>query len=123
MPFPTTTNYSDPYEGEPSYIAAARRSYEPPRTRTPPPPPPPSNVGYVPTFLPRNDFLPPSYTDMPPPRAAAPSQRGPPMFAMGLGAEALAAGALIFGDDFMSGFDVRQGLGDACLTEEIDPPF
>lgn len=28
------------------------------------------------------------------------------MFAMGLGAGALAAGAAIFGDDFISGFDV-----------------
>lgn len=121
VPFPTTP-YSDPYVGEPSNHAAAGPSYQPPRIRTPPPPPPPSNVGYIPTFLPRNDDLPPCFTDMPPLRAA-PRQRGPPGFTMGLGAGALAAGAVIFGDDFMSGFDVPPGLGDASLTEEIDPPF
>lgn len=45
-------------------------------------------------------------------------------FGMGLGAGALAAGAVIFGDDFMSGFDFPGGLqDDASLTISIDPPF
>ncbi|XP_061356636.1 uncharacterized protein LOC133301063 [Gastrolobium bilobum] len=124
VPF-TSTNYSDPYVGEPSYHAATRPSYQPPRTRTPPSPPPPSNVGYIPTFIPRNDGLPPSYTymrNMPPSRAVS-AQRVSPGVAMGIGAGALAAGAVIFGDDFMSGFDVPPGLGDANLNIEIDPPF
>ncbi|KAJ1387505.1 C2 domain [Sesbania bispinosa] len=121
MPF-STTNYSDPYVGDPFYHVAAGPSYQPYRTRTPPPPSPPSNVGYIPTFLPRNDGLPPSYTDMPPSRAA-PGQRVPPGVPMEIGAGALAAGALIFGDDFLSGFDVPAGLGDASPNIEFDPPF
>ncbi|KAI4306986.1 hypothetical protein L6164_030220 [Bauhinia variegata] len=118
MPFPA--NYSNPSVGGPSYPSAAGPSYQPPRTS--PPPPPPSNVGYVPTFLPRNDQLQPNYINMPSSQAA-PGRRGPPNFAMGAGAGALAAGAVIFGDDFMSGFDVPSGLGDASLAIAIDPPF
>ncbi|KAF7816582.1 histone-lysine N-methyltransferase, H3 lysine-36 specific-like isoform X1 [Senna tora] len=86
LPFPET--YTDPYDGGPSYEAS----------RTPSPPPPPSNVGYIPTFLPGNDLLPSS--------GAASSEKVPP----GLAMEALAAGAIIFGDDFMSGFDVLPGI-------------
>ncbi|RDX65093.1 Serotonin N-acetyltransferase 1, chloroplastic, partial [Mucuna pruriens] len=137
VPF-TTTNYYDPYVGEPSYHEmrepsyyegagpsyheGAGPSYLVPRTITPPPPPPPSNVGYIPTLLPRNDGLSPSYTDMSTSRAA-PGQRVPAGVAMGLGAGALAAGAIIFGDDFMSGFDVPSGLGDSSFDIGIDPPF
>ncbi|MED6150732.1 hypothetical protein PIB30_075337 [Stylosanthes scabra] len=107
--FPAINN-ADPHEGEPSY--------EP---LIPPPPPQLSNVGYIPTFFTRNDCLPPSYTDMPPPRK---HPGGPTALAMGLGAGALAAGALIFGDDFMSGFEeVSQSLGDDYLIKEINPPF
>ncbi|TKY73971.1 hypothetical protein E2542_SST02730 [Spatholobus suberectus] len=123
VPF-TTTNYYDPYVDEPNYheVAVAGSSYRLPRTITPPPPPPPSNVGYIPTFLPRNDGLPPSYTDMSTSRAA-PAQRVPLGIAMGLGAGALAAGAVIFGDDFMSGFDVPPELEDSSFNTGIDPPF
>ncbi|GFY82015.1 calcium-dependent lipid-binding (CaLB domain) family protein [Actinidia rufa] len=41
----------------------------------------------------------------------------------GTRAGALAAGAVIFGDDFMSGFDVPTGLQGASLTVTTDPPF
>ncbi|MED6220265.1 hypothetical protein PIB30_043299 [Stylosanthes scabra] len=119
VPFPAINN-ADPYEGEPSYVAAAGPSYEPLRTQTPPPLHL-SNVGYIPTFFTKNDCLPPSYTDMTPP-GKHPGR--PRALEMGLGAGALAAGALIFGDDFMSGFEeVSQSIGDDYLIKEINPPF
>ncbi|CAK9145876.1 unnamed protein product [Ilex paraguariensis] len=118
VPFPTT--YSNTPIGGPSYPLAGGPSYQPPRT--PPPPPPPSNVGYIPTFLPRTDNVPPSYINMPPSGAAA-GRSGGSGFGMGMGAGALAAGAVIFGDDFMSGFDFPGGYQDASLTISTDPPF
>lgn len=48
---------------------------------------------------------------------------GGPGFGMGVGAGALAAGAVIFGDDFMSGFDFPTGLQDASLTISTNPLF
>ncbi|KAL4368040.1 hypothetical protein GQ457_05G023490 [Hibiscus cannabinus] len=71
--------------------------------------PPPSNVGHIPTFPPRTE----NYINMPS-SVAAPG----PGFAMGVGAGALAAGAVFFGDDFMSGFHVP-----ASLTISPYPPF
>ncbi|KAK2988953.1 hypothetical protein RJ640_026221 [Escallonia rubra] len=114
---------STPPPPGPSYSSAGGPSYQPPRT--PPPPPPPSNVGYIPTFLPRTEYMPPSYINMPSSGAshAGPGHNGGPGFAMGMGAGALAAGAVIFGDDFMSGFDFPGGLQDASLTISTDPPF
>ncbi|KAL2249000.1 UNVERIFIED_CONTAM: hypothetical protein Sindi_2373700 [Sesamum indicum] len=85
------------------------------RTRTPPPPLPPSNVGYLPTFFPRTDNFSQSI--------AATVGHRPPGFATGLGAEALAAGAMIFGDDFMSWFEFSSHLGDAGVTISTDPPL
>ncbi|KAL2549951.1 Calcium-dependent lipid-binding (CaLB domain) family protein [Forsythia ovata] len=52
-----------------------------------------------------------------------PPARGGPGFGMGVGAGALAAGAMIFGDDIMSGFDFLGGLQDASLTISADPPL
>ncbi|XVF24280.1 hypothetical protein REPUB_Repub13aG0114000 [Reevesia pubescens] len=117
---PHPTNYYNPSLGEPSYPSASGPSYRPPRT--PPPPPPPSNVGYIPTFLPRTDHPTDTYFSMPS-SAAAPGRGPRPNFAMGVGAGALAAGAVIFGDDFMSGFDVPAGLQEASLTISTNPPF
>ena len=120
MPIPT--NYSNPYVGGPNYPAASGTSYQP--LRTPPSPPPPSNVGYVPNFHRSNDGLTPSYFNMPSSSSGtAPRQRGPPGFAMGAGAGALAAGAVMFGDNFMSGFDVPSGFGNHSLTIVTDPLF
>ncbi|KAK9283965.1 hypothetical protein L1049_012223 [Liquidambar formosana] len=118
MPFPT--NYSNPSVGGPSYLSAGGPSHH--RPQTPPPPPPPSNVGYIPTFLPRTDRLSETYVNMPS-SGAAPGRSTGPGFGMGVGAGALAAGAVIFGDDFMSGFDFPAGLQDASLTISTDPPF
>ncbi|XVF81910.1 hypothetical protein PTKIN_Ptkin16aG0000400 [Pterospermum kingtungense] len=117
---PHPKNYYNPSQGAPSYPSASGPSYRPPRT--PPPPPPPFNIGYIPTFLPRTDHLTETYLDMPS-STAAPGRGPRPGFAMGLGAGALAAGAVIFGDDFMSGFDIPAGLQDASLTISTDPPF
>ncbi|CAI8585765.1 unnamed protein product [Vicia faba] len=121
MPFPS--NYSNPYVGGPTYPAAtgAGPSYQP--LRTPPPPPPASNFGYVPTFHQSNDGLAPSYFNMPSSSGTAPRQRGPPGFAMGAGAGALAAGAVMFGDNSMSGFDFSSGIGDPALSIATDPLF
>ncbi|PHT86915.1 hypothetical protein T459_09021 [Capsicum annuum] len=110
-PEPYPTNYSDPH--------AVGPSYQPPHT---PPPPPPANVGYIPTFLPRTDNMPPSYLNMPQPGTSA-ARNAKLGFGMGVGAGALAAGAMIFGDDFMSGFDLPRGLQDPSLTISLDPPF
>ncbi|KAJ4971170.1 hypothetical protein NE237_004269 [Protea cynaroides] len=121
MPFPA--NYQNQSSmGEPSYPSADGPSYRPPRIPTPPPPPPPSHVGYLPTFLPRTDPLPETYLNLPSSMTAH-GRTGRPNFAMGAGAGALAAGAVIFGDDFMSGFDFPTGLQDASLTVSADPPF
>lgn len=115
MPFPT--NYSNQYVGGPSYTAATGPSYQPTRA------PPPSNFGYIPSFHQSNDGLAPSYFNMPSSSGTAPRQRGPPGLAMGVGAGALAAGAVMFGDNFMSGFDVPSGFGDPSLTIATDPLF
>lgn len=119
-PTPFPTQYSNSSVGGPSYPSAAGPSYQPPRT--PPPPPPPSNVGYISTFLPRMNNGPPSYINMPS-SGAAPGRNGVPGFGMGLGAGALAAGAVIFGDDFLSGYDFPGGLPDVSLNLSTDPPF
>ncbi|XP_010554734.1 PREDICTED: uncharacterized protein LOC104824373 [Tarenaya hassleriana] len=92
-----------------------------------PPPPPPSHAGYIPTFLPRSE----NFIDMPsssssgrPAAAAGPGYVRPgPAFAAGVGAGALAAGAVILGDNFMSGFDMPSTLPHASLTISADPPF
>ncbi|KAL6977582.1 hypothetical protein U1Q18_026376 [Sarracenia purpurea var. burkii] len=125
-PVPRPIFYSSSSAGGPSYPLAGGTSYLPPRA-PPPPPPPPSNVGYIPTFLPRTDYLPPSYISMPPAGATAAaghvSGRAGFGMGMGMGAGALAAGAVIFGDDFMSGFNVPAGLQDPSLTIVADSPF
>ncbi|XP_065872235.1 protein SRC2 homolog [Euphorbia lathyris] len=111
-------SYRPPPTSRPNYHpqSTAGPSYHPPRT--PPPPPPPSNVGYVPTFLPNTDYI-----NMPSSAAAAAPGRGVRPGIVGLGAGALAAGAVIFGDDFMSGFNVPTSLPDPTLAIAIDPPF
>lgn len=121
---PHPTNYYYPSQGVSSYPSASGPSYRPSWPPTPLPPPPPSNAGYIPTFLPRTDQT-ETYFNMPS-SAAGPGPgpgRGPrPGFAMGVGAGvgALAAGAVIYGDDFMSGLDVPR---DAILNLSGDPLF
>ncbi|RZC79363.1 hypothetical protein C5167_003554 [Papaver somniferum] len=88
-------------------------SYRPP----PPPPPPPSHVGFLPSFLPRADpRFSSAYADNRGPgggTAPAGQGAGPQNnsgAAMGMSAGALAAGVVLFGDDFISGFDIPPNL-------------
>ncbi|KAI3735070.1 hypothetical protein L6452_14557 [Arctium lappa] len=74
--------------------------------------PHPYNVGYMPSSSTDN------YMNMPSSSSSSAGARARPGFAMGLGAGALAAGAVIFGDDFVSGFDVPTGF-----TISTDSPF
>lgn len=69
--------------------------------------------------------MPPAhYINMPPNAAGAGTRHGVgPGFGMGVGAGALAAGAVIFGDDYMSGFDFPTGFQGGSLTISADPPF
>ncbi|KAF6142993.1 hypothetical protein GIB67_000063 [Kingdonia uniflora] len=102
--------YPMPIPGNPSLGGP---SYRPP----PPPPPPPSYTGYLPTFLPRTNQSSGTNMNIPTTGTAAGHNTGPG-FGMGVGAGALAAGAMIFGDDFMSGFELPSNL-----TISTDPPF
>lgn len=70
-----------------------------PRHSTPPPPPPPSNTGFLPAIFPGSSHLPDNRGNMP--TSGYGGQNSQPGFGMGLGAGALAAGAVLFGDDFM----------------------
>ncbi|XP_030465647.1 uncharacterized protein LOC115684857 isoform X2 [Syzygium oleosum] len=119
-------NHSTPVQSNSQNPSVGGPSNYPIRTTPPPPPPlpppPPSNVGFIPTFLPRTENLPGARMNMSPSGADGGQGRGPG-FGMGLGAGALAAGAAIFGEDFLSGFDVPRGLQDASLTVSMDPPF
>lgn len=140
-PVPFSTSYPSSAVAGPSNPLGGGAIYQPPQTppvppgssyssaghgyqpaRTPPPPPPPSNVGYIPTLLPRTNNLPPSFINMPS-SGVAPGRNNGAAIGMGLGAGALAAGAVIFGDDFMSGFDLPGSLQDASLTISTNPPF
>lgn len=136
LPYPSNTSAA----GEPSQAPGPSYQYQPPKTpppppapgrgpsyqyqppRTPPPPSPPLNVGYIPTLLPRAELGGGTYVNMPSSAAGAAGYgRGVrPGVAMGLGAGALAAGAVVFGDDFMSGFD---GWQNGSLTIATDPLF
>ncbi|XP_019240526.1 PREDICTED: uncharacterized protein LOC109220517 [Nicotiana attenuata] len=61
-------------------------------------------------------------TSMPQSGTAA-ARNARPGFGMGVGAGALPAGAVIFGEDFMYGFDIPRGLPDPSLTISLEPPF
>lgn len=105
-----------PHQPETSYPFPVPPNYPVPAAtpRTPPPPPPPaSNVGYIPNFFPMtSNHTPSSYINMP----SAAARGAGPGFGIGVGTGALAAGAVLFGDDFMSGFDVPAASRDAAAT-------
>ena len=65
--------------------------------------------------------MPQNYINMPPRRFAG--QNGPPNLGMGLGAGALAAGTLIFGENLLTGPNFGAGLDGASLTLSSDAPF
>jgi hypothetical protein len=56
------------------------------------------------------------------PSGPAGSNRGPG-FGIGLGAGALAAGAMIFGDDFISGTNFPSGIDGGSVIVSTDPVF
>lgn len=111
-PVSRRTNYSNPSAVEPSHPLplANGPSYQPPWT--PPPPSPPLNVGYIPTILPKSE----TYVNAAPSSAARACGEQQPGFLVGVGAGALAAGAVIFGDDFMSGIDIPSGFHDTNVV-------
>lgn len=126
---PPGPSYHQPRAPSPSnYALAGGSNYQPSHTPlgssyhqslaqpSPPPPPPPYSVGYMPSSS--VDNLPPSYINVPSSSGARHGPRNGPGFAMGLGAGALAAGAAIFGDNFVSGFDLPSSF-----TISTDPPF
>lgn len=108
-PRPPPPDYSSPgaFNHQPPHMPTLGPSYH----HQPPPPPPPYNVGYMPQS---SVNLPPNYVNMPSSSGVRPG----PGFGMGLGAGALAAGAVIFGEDFVSGFDLPSGF-----TVSTNPPF
>ncbi|KAJ6806453.1 uncharacterized protein M6B38_174580 [Iris pallida] len=93
------------------------------RPATPPPPPPPSHTGLLPSpFLGTTVHrLPEACISL---SGARPSRdTGDPDIASGLGAGALAAGAVIFGDDFLSNSSCPSGFEGGSLNVSTDPPF
>nr|XP_010922806.1 protein SRC2 [Elaeis guineensis]XP_010922807.1 protein SRC2 [Elaeis guineensis] len=110
-PMPPPVNHPYPSESGTGY-------HRPP---TPPPPPPPSNTGFLPPLFPGTSHMPENYVNVPPSGPAGRSSG--PGFGMGLGAGALAAGAVIFGDDFMSSANIPAGFESGSLIVSTDPPF
>ncbi|CAO2182527.1 unnamed protein product [Urochloa humidicola] len=86
-------------------------------------PPPTSNPDYFspPPYPAARGQVPQNYINMPPRRFAG--QNGPPNLGMGLGAGALAAGTLIFGENLLPGPSFGAGLDGASLTLSSDSPF
>jgi len=85
-------------------------------------PPPTSNPSYFsPPYPAARGQVPQNYINMPPRRFAG--QNGPPNLGMGLGAGALAAGTLIFGENLLPGPNFGAGLDGASLTLSSDAPF
>ncbi|KAI3815927.1 hypothetical protein L1987_15611 [Smallanthus sonchifolius] len=123
-PLPPGPSYHQPQTAPPpNYALTGGSNHQPSHNplgpsyhQLPTQPPPPYNFSYMPSSSINN--LPPSYINMPPLSGPRPGPGARPGFAMGLGAGALAAGAAIFGDDFISGFDLPTGF-----TVSTDPPF
>uniref|UniRef100_A0A7N0UGM6 C2 domain-containing protein n=1 Tax=Kalanchoe fedtschenkoi TaxID=63787 RepID=A0A7N0UGM6_KALFE len=113
LPYPHHTPFPQ-YYTNPS--AAGPSSYHPVQHLLSPPAP---SI----TFDPRMGQFPhQSYVNMP---TSGGSKLGGPVaqFGMGMGAGALAAGAVIYGDDIMSGVNPTYGAQDASLTIAADTPF
>ncbi|CAA6669220.1 unnamed protein product [Spirodela intermedia] len=80
------------------------------RPGTPPPPSPPANAGFIPSFFPGISRLPESYVSQPNSGSTV-AHGGGSAFGAGVGAGALAAGAVIFGDDFLWAQDIPLAFG------------
>lgn len=84
-------------------------------------PPPTSNPSYFSPPYPTRWQVPQSYINMPPRRFAG--QNGSSNLGMGLGAGALAAGTLIFGENLLPGPNFIAGHDGVSLTLSSDAPF
>ncbi|KAJ1285953.1 hypothetical protein BS78_03G316700 [Paspalum vaginatum] len=86
-------------------------------------PPPTSNSSFFPPPYPARGGVPQSYINLPQRRFAG--QNGAPNVGVGLGAGALAAGTLIFGESLLPGPSFNAGIdgASASLTLSSDAPF
>ncbi|KAF7024349.1 hypothetical protein CFC21_036711 [Triticum aestivum] len=96
-------------------------SYQPPMFPSTLPPPPTSNLGFFPPQHPGRERVPQNYINVPPRKSAA--QNSAPNFGMGLGAGALTAGTMIFGETLLPGPSFGGALNGASLSVSNDAPF
>ncbi|KAJ3669102.1 hypothetical protein LUZ60_011052 [Juncus effusus] len=82
---------------------------------------PPVNTDTIPPFYHAPAQVPNSYINVGPSRPVGLNNRSG--FGLGLGAGALAAGAMIFGDDFINGSSLRYGSDGASVVLSTDPMF
>uniref|UniRef100_A0ACD5WFQ7 Uncharacterized protein n=1 Tax=Avena sativa TaxID=4498 RepID=A0ACD5WFQ7_AVESA len=96
-------------------------SYQPPMVPLTLPPPPTSNPGFFPPRYHGREQVPQNYINLPPRKSAG--QNSAPNYGMGLGAGALAAGTMIFGETLLPGPSFSAGLNGASLYVSNDAPF
>ncbi|XP_062224601.1 uncharacterized protein LOC133923186 [Phragmites australis] len=104
----------------PSPTGSNSNSYQPPMIPQTLPPPT-ANPSFFPPPYPARGQVPQSYINLPPRRFAG--QNGAPNLGMGLGAGALTAGTLIFGENVLPGPSFGAGLDGARLSVSSDAPF
>ncbi|KAL6853563.1 hypothetical protein ACP4OV_019592 [Aristida adscensionis] len=114
MPLTPTTHPDPSWSGSESY------SYRPPMVPQTLPPPS-SNPSFFSPAYPARGQVPQNYINLPPRRIAG--QNGAPNLGMGIGAGALAAGTLIFGENLLPGSNFSTGLHGASLAVSTDAPF
>lgn len=96
-------------------------SYQPPMFPSTLPLPPTSNLGFFPPQHPGREQVPQNYINLPPRKPAG--QNNAPNFGMGLGAGALTAGTMIFGETLLPGPSFSGALSGASLSVSSDAPF
>ncbi|XP_047060743.1 uncharacterized protein LOC124667517 [Lolium rigidum] len=112
-PVPGTRPYPPP--------TGSSYSYHPPMVPSTLPPPATSNPSFFPPQYPGRGQVPQSYINLPPRKPAG--QNSAPNFGMGLGAGALAAGTVIFGETLLPGPSFSAGLSGASLSVSSNAPF
>lgn len=96
-------------------------SYQPPMFPSTLPPPPTSNLGFFPPKHPGREQVPQNYINLPPRKSAG--QNSAPNFGMGLGAGALTAGTMVFGETLLPGPSFSGAINGASLSVSNDAPF
>lgn len=96
-------------------------SYQPPMVPLTLPPSPNSKPSFFPPQYPGRVQVPQNYINLPPRKSAG--QNNAPKYGMGLGAGALAAGTMIFGETLLPGPSFSAGLNGASLSVSNDAPF